>query len=150
MSSKEIEMSDDPLSSLPVAESAYHALPGDLELGAFSISLNVADLAASEAFYRRLGFEPTGGDGDSWLILVNGEAVIGLFQGMFEGNVITFNPGLTNRMERLESFTDVRDIQSRLDASEVDLAARVADGSGPGHISLVDPDGNSILIDQHF
>jgi catechol 2,3-dioxygenase-like lactoylglutathione lyase family enzyme len=137
------------MASLPVVENAYSEMMGDLELGAFSISLSVEDLAASVAFYRRLGFEPTGGDGESWTILVNGEAVIGLFQGMFEGNVITFNPGLTSRMERLGSFTDVREIQRRLDADGAELVERVEPGSGPGHITLVDPDGNSILIDQH-
>jgi len=110
----------------------------------------VADLGASEAFYRKLGFERTGGDGESWLILFNGEAMIGLFQGLFEGNVLTFNPGLTNRMERLESFTDVRDVQQRLESEGVELIERAEDGSGPAHVTLVDPDGNAILIDQHF
>ncbi len=143
-------MSEDPMAGMPVADNAYPGLPGNLELGACSISLSVDDLAASIAFYRSLGFEPTGGDGESWSILVNGEAVIGLFHGMFEGNVITFNPGLTNRMERLGSFTDVREIQRRLEAEEIALVERVEADSGPGHITLVDPDGNSILIDQHF
>ena len=143
-------MSDDPMGGLPEVASNYDELPGDLELGAFSISLSVADLRASEAFYRKLGFERTGGDGESWLILFNGEAMIGLFQGMFEGNVLTFNPGLTNRMERLESFADVRDVQRHLDENGVDLIERAEDGSGPAHVTLVDPDGNAILIDQHF
>jgi len=143
-------MSDDPMAHLPKAASRYDELPGDLELGAFSISLNVADLAVSEQFYAALGFERTGGDGDTWSILANGEAIIGLFQGLFEGNILTFNPGLTNRMERLDTFADVRDTQRRLDSEGVELIERVADGSGPGHITLVDPDGNSILIDQHF
>ncbi len=142
-------MSDDPMGQLPVVPSRYAEQPGDLELGAFSISLSVADIEASEAFYRRLGFERTGGDGENWAILFNGEAMIGLFQGMFEGNVLTFNPGLTNRMERLESFTDVREVQRRLDEHGVESIER-ADGSGPAHITLVDPDGNAILIDQHF
>ena len=143
-------MSDDPMGGLPEVASNYDGLPGDLELGAFSISLSVADLGASEAFYRKLGFERTGGDGESWLILFNGEAMIGLFQGLFEGNVLTFNPGLTNRMERLESFTDVRDVQQRLESEGVELIERAEDGSGPAHVTLVDPDGNAILIDQHF
>ncbi len=143
-------MSDDPMGGLPEVASNYDRLPGDLELGAFSISLSVADLQASEAFYRKLGFERTGGDGESWLILFNGEAMIGLFQGMFEGNVLTFNPGLTNRMERLESFADVRDVQQRLESEGVELVERADDGTGPAHITLVDPDGNAILIDQHF
>jgi catechol 2,3-dioxygenase-like lactoylglutathione lyase family enzyme len=143
-------MSDDPMAQLPVAAPTYDGLPGDLELGAFSISLSVADLVTSEAFYGKLGFERTGGDGESWVILANGESLIGLFQGLFEGNVLTFNPGLTNRMERLDSFTDVRDVQRRLDSEGVELIERAEAGSGPEHITLVDPDGNSILIDQHF
>ena len=143
-------MSENPMDDMPEVASTYGDLPGDVELGAFSISLSVADLAASQAFYRKLGFEPTGGDGQSWVILANGEALIGLFQGMFEGNVLTFNPGLTNRMERLESHTDVRDVQGRLESEGVELIERATDGSGPAHITLVDPDGNAILIDQHF
>ena len=143
-------MSENPMAQLPEVASAYGDLPGDVELGAFSISLSVADIAASEAFYRKLGFVRTGGDGESWVILVNGESVIGLFQGLFEGNVLTFNPGLTNRMERLESFTDVRDVQARLESEGVELIERAEDGTGPAHLTLVDPDGNAILIDQHF
>ena len=142
-------MSENPMDQLPEVASSYAGLPGDVELGAFSISLSVADLSTSEAFYRKLGFERTGGDGESWVILANGEALIGLFQGMFEGNVLTFNPGLTNRMERLESFADVRDIQSRLESEGVELIEQAGEGTGPAHITLVDPDGNAILIDQH-
>ncbi len=143
-------MSDDPMAGLPEVESTYDRRPGSLELGAFSISLSVADLAASEAFYGQLGFERTGGDGESWVILANGESLIGLFEGLFEGNVLTFNPGLTNRMERLGSFTDVREVQRQLDSEGVELMERADEGSGPAHITLVDPDGNAILIDQHF
>jgi hypothetical protein len=84
------------------------------------------------------------------VILANGEALIGLFQGMFEGNILTFNPGLTNRMERLESFADIRDIQSRLESEGVEPIEQAGGGTGPAHITLIDPDGNSILIDQHF
>jgi catechol 2,3-dioxygenase-like lactoylglutathione lyase family enzyme len=138
------------MDQLPEVASSYAGLPGDVELGAFSISLSVADLPTSEAFYRKLGFERTGGDGESWVILANGEALIGLFHGMFEGNVLTFNPGLTNRMERLESFADVRDVQRRFESEGVELIERAGDGTGPAHITLVDPDGNAILIDQHF
>lgn len=143
-------MSENPMAELPEVESSYGGLPGDVELGAFSISLSVADLRASEGFYRKLGFERTGGDGESWVILANGESLIGLFQGLFEGNVLTFNPGLTNRMERLESFTDVREVQRRLESQGVELIEHAEGGDGPAHITLVDPDGNAILIDQHF
>ncbi|MEL7210482.1 MAG: VOC family protein [Actinomycetota bacterium] len=123
-----------------------------MELGAFSVSLNVADLDASRRFYETLGFELAGGSADhDYLILKNGESTIGLFHGMFEGNILTFNPGLTNRMERIESFTDVREAQRRLDDAGVELTDRAdADSEGPESIALVDPDGNSILIDQFF
>ena len=143
-------MSENPMADLPEVESTYADLPGDVELGAFSISLSVADIAASETFYQKLGFDRTGGDGENWLIMVNGETVIGLFQGLFEGNVLTFNPGLTNRMERLESFTDVREVQRRLESEGVELIEQAEPGTGPAHLTLVDPDGNAILIDQHF
>jgi len=144
-------MSDD--FDLPSIESADSSLPGHLELGAFSISLSVADLARSRAFYEHLGFVVSGGDAESgYLILKNGETTIGLFHGMFEGNILTFNPGLTNRMERIENFTDVRVIQEALDSSETVLTSRVDPESvdGPASITLVDPDGNAILIDQFF
>lgn len=138
---------------LPTIPSADSSLPGDLELGAFSISLSVADLARSRSFYEQLGFVVTGGDPEAdYLILKNGETTIGLFHGMFEGNILTFNPGLTNRMERIETFTDVRNIQQTLDASNITIKDRVDSESveGPASITLVDPDGNSILIDQFF
>lgn len=137
---------------MPTVPSADPSLPGSIELGAFSVSLSVADLAASRSFYEHLGFVVTGGDPDGgWQIMKNGESTIGLFQGMFEGNILTFNPGLTNRMELLESFTDVRDIESRLDDAGIELAQRVdADNAdGPGSIVLTDPDGNVIMLDQH-
>lgn len=137
----------------PVVPHADHDLPGSMELGAFSISLAVSDLDRSRAFYETLGFEVTGGDAEqNYLILKNGESTIGLFHGMFEGNILTFNPGLTNRMERLESHVDVRTIQQRLDDAGLELMERVdADNDeGPGHITLTDPDGNAILIDQFF
>jgi lactoylglutathione lyase len=120
-----------------------------MELGAFSMSLSVSDLARSRAFYGTLGFEVTGGDESSWLILRNGEATIGLFQGLFEGNIITFNPGLNQDMSTPESFTDVREIQRSLREAGIEPLETVDEGtSGPGHITLVDPDGNAILIDQ--
>ena len=122
-----------------------------MDLGAFSISLSVADLAASREFYEKLGFTVTGGDADEgWLILVNGSTIIGLFHGMFEGNMLTFNPGLANDMSQVDPFTDVREIQASLEADGVDLEERVGDDnpSGAAHIVLLDPDGNPILIDQ--
>ena len=122
-----------------------------MELGAFSISLAVKDLAASEAFYSRLGFEKTGGDGEHYLIMVNGAAVIGLFQGMFEKNVLTFNPGLTQDKQQLTSFLDVRDIRATLLEAGVEMTTDTdPDGTGPAHIAFIDPDGNPVLIDQFF
>ncbi|MGB5934772.1 MAG: VOC family protein [Ornithinimicrobium sp.] len=140
------------LPDLPVTAAADPDLPGTLELGAFSVSLSVQDLSASRAFYEKLGFVVTGGDSEAhYLILKNGETTLGLFHGMFEGNILTFNPGLTNRMERLEQFTDVRAVQSNLQKSEVELSTTAdPDSSGAASVTLVDPDGNSILIDQFF
>lgn len=123
-----------------------------MELGAFSVSLSVKDLAASRAFYEKLGFEVTGGNADEgWLILVNAPAVIGLFHGMFEGNILTFNPGLVLGPDQPETFTDVREIQTALTDVGIVLGETVADENpeGPAHITLTDPDGNAILIDQH-
>ena len=123
-----------------------------MELGAFSISLAVQDIAASKAFYEKLGFVETGGNADEgWLILVNEPAVIGLFQGMFEGNILTFNPGLALGGDQPERFTDVRQIQEALTEMGLELGETVADDNpeGPAHITLIDPDGNAILIDQH-
>ncbi len=122
-----------------------------MDLGAFSISLAVKDLATSRAFYEKLGFTVTGGDGESWQILRNGETTLGLFQGMFEGNLLTFNPGIRGSdMSFPDAFTDVRDIQAQLDAAGVPLTHRAdPDTVGPAHLTLVDPDGNVILIDQH-
>lgn len=120
-------------------------------LGAFSASLAVADLDRSRAFYEALGFEVTGGDPDAgWLILRNGETTIGLFHGMFERNILTFNPGLTPRMERLEEYTDVREVQQRLEEAGLEPVERVQTDEGAGHLTLEDPDGNPILIDQFF
>jgi catechol 2,3-dioxygenase-like lactoylglutathione lyase family enzyme len=137
---------------LPVVPPADPGLPGTMELGAFSLSLSVADLDVSRDFYGTLGFEVTGGHADhGYLILKNGETTLGLFQGLFDGNILTFNPGLTNRMERLEQFTDVREVQSRLDDAGVPLTHRAdADSTGATSLTLVDPDGNAILIDQFF
>jgi len=123
-----------------------------MDLGAFSISLTVKDLSASRAFYEKLGFEATGGsEEESYLILMNREALIGLFQGMFDKNILTFNPGLTNKKERLEEFTDVREIQRALKKQGIEVMTEVdEDTTGAGSIVLVDPDGNPVLIDQFF
>ena len=123
-----------------------------MDLGAFSISLTVKDLAASRAFYEKLGFGVTGGSEEqNYLILINGETIIGLFHGMFDKNILTFNPGLNNRTERVEQFTDVREIQRELREQGIDLMTEVDDGTqGAGSITLLDPDGNPILIDQFF
>ena len=122
-----------------------------MELGAFSISLAVADLAASRAFYEKLGFDQTGGDGEHYLIMVNGLTVLGLFQQMFEKNILTFNPGLGQDTKRLEDFSDIRDLRDRL----VDAGIEIMDdldpeGTGPASITFLDPDGNRVLIDQFF
>ena len=136
---------------LPAVPAAPAGLPGRLELGAFSVSLSVADLDASRAFYERLGFEVTGGAAEhDYLILKNGETTIGLFHGMFEGNILTFNPGLTNRMERLETYEDVRAIQASLEGEGIALQTRAEGEAGPASITLNDPDGNAVLIDQFF
>jgi catechol 2,3-dioxygenase-like lactoylglutathione lyase family enzyme len=121
-----------------------------MQLGAFSVSLAVKDLAASRAFYEKLGFAPIGGDGKAWQILRNGPSTIGLFQGMFEGNILTFNPGWDQDCNTLAAFDDVRAIQEHLKAVGIALTAETdASASGPAHITLTDPDGNAILIDQH-
>ena len=122
-----------------------------MELGAFSISLAVKDIYASRAFYEKLGFSDMGGDiSQNWLIMKNGPHLIGLFQGMFEKNILTFNPGWDQDAKPLDTFTDVREIQKYLREHGVGLLEEVDESSsGPGHISLEDPDGNPILIDQH-
>ncbi len=122
-----------------------------MSLGAFSISLTVKDLAASKAFYEKLGFGEIGGDASqNWLILANGDCVIGLFQGMFDKNMLTFNPGWGPDGTPLDDFEDVRDIQKRLKADGVSLASEADEAtSGPASFVVVDPDGNPILVDQH-
>jgi catechol 2,3-dioxygenase-like lactoylglutathione lyase family enzyme len=114
--------------------------------------LSVADLDASAEFYSKLGFVATGGDRDAgWLILKNGETTLGLFHAMFERNMLTFNPGLTPRMERIEQFTDIRELQQSLEEAGLTVDSSVEpDSSGPGSLTLTDPDGNPILIDQFF
>ena len=122
-----------------------------MELGAFSISLAVKDIEASRRFYEKFGFKAFAGNAaQNWLILKNGVHVIGLFQGMFEKNILTFNPGWDSSAQPLAPFTDVRDLQRQLKAQGVELQQE-ADESTTGPVSFVavDPDGNPILIDQH-
>lgn len=122
-----------------------------MNLGAFSTSLAVKDIVASRAFYEKLGFEQVGGDQtQNWLIIRNGETTIGLFQGMFEGNILTFNPGWTGKAEPLDEFEDIREIQRRLKADGLALLSEADEStSGPASLTLIDPDGNTILLDQH-
>jgi catechol 2,3-dioxygenase-like lactoylglutathione lyase family enzyme len=122
-----------------------------MELGAFSISLAVRDLEASRSFYEKFGFTVFGGDASqNWLILKNGEHTIGLFQDMFERNTLTFNPGWSRDAEKLDSFTDVRELQRRLKAEGVSLVSEADEsGTGPASFVAIDPDGNPILVDQH-
>ncbi|MER6314221.1 VOC family protein [Streptomyces sp. NPDC001581] len=123
-----------------------------MDLGAFSVSLTVRDLDASRAFYEKLGFSAFGGNPEQgWLILKNGDVVLGLFVGMFEKNMLTFNPGWDGSATALESFTDIRDLQRQLKAQGVEFATEVDEsGSGPGSFLVVDPDGNPVLFDQHL
>lgn len=122
-----------------------------MELGAFSVSLAVKDIHASKAFYETLVFSEFGGDiTQNWLILKNGTTVIGLFQGMFERNSLTFNPGWDQEAQTLDSFTDVRELQHKLKEQGVEVLAEVDENStGPASFMVVDPDGNPVLIDQH-
>ena len=122
-----------------------------MQLGTFSVSLQVKDLSASRAFYEKLGFTVFAGNAEeNWLILRNGATVIGLFHGMFEGNLLTFNPGWDADCNTLPEFDDVRTFQKSLLEAGIAMAqATDPDGTGPAHISVVDPDGNAILIDQH-
>ncbi len=122
-----------------------------MELGNFSVSLTVKDLAASRSFYEKLGFEVFGGDqGQGWLIMKSPSCVIGLFQGMFEKNTLTFNPGWDANGQRLEAFTDVREIQRRLKAEGITPVSEADEATtGPASCIVIDPDGNPILIDQH-
>jgi len=122
-----------------------------MHLGAFSTSLAVKELAASRVFYEKLGFAQAGGDAtQGWLILRSGDTTIGLFQGMFEKNLMTFNPGWDQQANRLEAFDDVRAVQANLKTGGLSLIEETdPDGQGPGYITLEDPDGNSILIDQY-
>ena len=122
-----------------------------MELGAFSISLTVKDLAASREFYEKLGFKAFAGDAaKNWLVLKNGDHVVGLFQGMFEKNILTFNPGWDQNAQKLAAFTDVRELQRQLKAQGVKLVTEADEATkGPASFIAVDPDGNPVLFDQH-
>lgn len=122
-----------------------------MQLGAFSISLAVKDIEASRAFYEKLGFKSFGGDvAQNWLILKNGDHIIGLFQGMFEKNILTFNPGWDQEANKLDSFTDVRELQRQLKAQGIAFDTEADETTtGPAHFILIDPDGNPVLVDQH-
>jgi lactoylglutathione lyase len=122
-----------------------------MELGAFSISLAVKDIKLSRAFYEKFGFKIFGGDiSQNWLILKNGETVIGLFQGMFERDMLTFNPGWDSNAQELNTFTDVRELQNQLKAQGLELMAEADESTmGPASFMVMDPDGNPILVDQH-
>ena len=122
-----------------------------MQLGAFSISLAVKDLEASRAFYQKFGFKVFGGDASqNWLILKNGDHTIGLFQGMFEKNTLTFNPGWDSNAGKLDTFTDVRELQRQLKAQGVQLMTEADETTaGPASFVALDPDGNPVLVDQH-
>lgn len=122
-----------------------------MDLGAFSVSLSVKDLAASKSFYEKLGFSSFGGDADQgWLILKNGDTVIGLFQGMFDKNMLTFNPGWDQNAQPVDGFTDVRQVQKKLKSEGVEFASEADESTeGPASFVVIDPDGNPILVDQH-
>ena len=122
-----------------------------MKLGAFSISLSVKDLQASKAFYEGLGFTHFGGaEEQQYLIMKNGDALVGLFQGMFEGNILTFNPGWDQSANELTAFDDIRSIQSNLKEQGVNFISEVTEDSGPGNFMIADPDGNVIMVDQHI
>ena len=122
-----------------------------MDVGAFSISLTVKDLEASRRFYEKFGFRVFAGDAaQNWLILKNGDHVIGLFQGMFEKNILTFNPGWDQNAQPRETFTDVRELQHQLKAQGVEFVQQADEsGTGPASFLVLDPDGNPILFDQH-
>ena len=122
-----------------------------MELGAFSVSLNVKDIQASKSFYENFGFKVFGGDvSQNWLIMKNRSCTIGLFQGMFDKNILTFNPGWDENASELDSFTDVRELQRQLKENGIKIETEAdEETSGPASFVVVDPDGNPILVDQH-
>ncbi|MBL1213416.1 MAG: VOC family protein [Ignavibacteriae bacterium] len=123
-----------------------------MKLGAFSVSLSVKDIKASKQFYENLGFKVFAGDiNQNYLIMKNEDSLIGLFQGMFEKNILTFNPGWDSNANKLEKFDDVREIQQHLQNKNINLESETdINTSGPASITVIDPDGNTILIDQHI
>jgi lactoylglutathione lyase len=135
----------------PAAQRAKQPKEQAMELGVFSISLTVKDLEASKTFYEKFGFKAFAGNpAKKWLIMKNGDHVIGLFQGMFEKNILTFNPGWDSNAQKLPAFTDVRELQRQLKAQGVHLVNEADESTtGPASFIAVDPDGNPILVDQH-
>jgi catechol 2,3-dioxygenase-like lactoylglutathione lyase family enzyme len=123
----------------------------NMELGAFSVSLAVSDIRASRAFYQKLGFKVFAGEvSQNWLILKNGDHAIGLFQGMFEKNILTFNPGWDSNARELDVFTDIRDLQRHLKEQGLEFVSEADESTtGPASFVVEDPDGNPILVDQH-
>jgi lactoylglutathione lyase len=122
-----------------------------MKLGAFSVSLTVKDIHISKSFYENLGFQALGGDiTQNWLIMKNESCVIGLFQGMFDKNILTFNPGWNENAENLDSFTDIRELQKQLKEKGINILSEADESSeGPAYFTIEDPDGNQILVDQH-
>jgi lactoylglutathione lyase len=135
----------------PVPQREAASREHSMDLGAFSISLTVKDIEASRKFYEKFGFKSfMGNPSKNWLILKNGDHVIGLFQGMFEKNIMTFNPGWDSNAQKLPAFTDVRELQRQLKAQGVPMVSEADEKTtGPGSFMVVDPDGNPILVDQH-
>jgi catechol 2,3-dioxygenase-like lactoylglutathione lyase family enzyme len=123
-----------------------------MHLGTFSVSLAVKDIAASKSFYEKLGFEVFGGDiSQNWLIMKHGEHAIGLFQGMFDRNTLTFNPGWDSNAQEVPGYTDIRELQRHLKEKGVDFVSEADENStGPASFVIMDPDGNPILVDQHI
>ena len=121
-----------------------------MQLGVFSVSLTVKDLKASKDFYEKFGFKSFAGNGKNYLIMKNGDTVIGLFEGMFDKNILTFNPGWDSNAQKLDAFTDVRELQHQLKAQGVQITKEADESTtGPAGFVVMDPDGNQILIDQH-
>ncbi len=121
-----------------------------MRLGVFSVSSAVKDLKASKDFYEKLGFKSFAGNGKNYLIMKNGDTVIGLFEGMFDKNILTFNPGWDSNAQKLDAFTDVRELQHQLKAQGVQITKEADESTtGPAGFVVMDPDGNQSLIDQH-
>jgi catechol 2,3-dioxygenase-like lactoylglutathione lyase family enzyme len=133
------------------SEPSESARKDEIQLGNFSVSLAVKDIAASRAFYEKLGFRMKGGNqAQNWLIMQNDTSTIGLFQGMFEKNILTFNPGWDRESQQLATFQDVRELQNKLKAQGITMVTAADEATtGPASFTVVDPDGNPILVDQH-